>query len=146
MYEEIANSQTSNIVIGACLILIFCAVAEYLLHDLAVPAIAGFFCIGLANLAGYGLLAVSMTFNHTMLQALPLLGLGLGVDDLFMLIAAFHDAFGEAVADGHKDPKEASRFILGHTMMHAGSAVAITSFCNAIVCFASTSIPTPAFR
>lgn len=56
----------------------------------------GFVLILLGNAAAYGIIAIAgVQFNHTMLQALPFLALGLGVDDLFLLLHAFRQVMSD---------------------------------------------------
>ena len=58
--------------------------------NLMLLGFVGFICVCIANLAAYSFIAlVGYKFNHTMLQALPFIALGLGVDDLFLLLHAF---------------------------------------------------------
>ena len=103
--------------------------------QLAPVGVAGFFLILLANCAAYGAVAwvLGFKFNHTMLQALPFLALGLGVDDLFLMLHAFKE-----ILTSHKGVKGSE--VLGLTFAEAGSSITITSWCNAVVFAACAAI------
>ena len=93
MYEEVAEGQLQTIVIGYVVMLVFVVASQYSRdphHNLWLLGLAGFVFVLCANAAAYGLMALSgYTFNPTMTQALPFLALGLGVDDLFLLLHAY---------------------------------------------------------
>ena len=92
------------------------------------------------NAAAYGLIALcGYKFNATMTQALPFLALGLGVDDLFLLLHAYKGVM-KHLRGGRKE------LIVALTLMEAGSSVTITSFANACVFFASYMIPIQALQ
>ena len=61
-----------------------------------------------------------------MLQALPFLALGLGVDDLFLLLHAF-----KSVCRDHAGKR--AELLVALTLAEAGSSVTITSACNCAV-------------
>ncbi|KAL1508089.1 hypothetical protein AB1Y20_007682 [Prymnesium parvum] len=150
MYAEIASAQTLIFAVGFTVMLAFAVLihaSTSLTHNLMVPAAIGYFLIIFSNLAAYGVLALLISFNHTMIQALPFLALGLGMDDLFIILAHFRDAL-HSVEDssGRATVSQLTASVMSDTMMHAGSAVAITSACNAGVFFLGCIIPIPALQ
>eukprot|EP00965_Chrysotila_dentata_P184831 6102093-Pleurochrysis_carterae.AAC.1 len=147
MYAEIAGGQVQSIVIGYVTMLVFLMVTQLRgkrHENLSLIAAIGFFCVILENGAAYGLIALfGIAYNHTMLQALPFLALGLGVDDLFLLLHHLRSAMAQA----HTTRCTDHSFILGQVMMEAGASVTITSFCNAAVFMACCIIiPIPALQ
>lgn len=144
MFEEVASAQTSTIVIGYCCMFAFVLLSQLSFTKKHLNLIfvggMGFILILVGNAAAYGIIAIAgIKFNHTMLQALPFLALGLGVDDLFLLLHAFRQVMS--------DQKGLRRdTVVALTYLQAGASVTITSMCNAAVFFASCIIPITALR
>jgi len=144
MYEEVSSAQAGWIAIGYSVMLVFVVISQSLTtvawKNLGLIGLIGFFLILLANLAAYGTIAIAgYAFNHTMLQALPFIALGLGVDDLFLLLHAFKHTM--------KEWRGAQcGLIVALTMREAGSSITITSFCNACVFFVAQLIPIRALQ
>ncbi|KAL1500507.1 hypothetical protein AB1Y20_013164 [Prymnesium parvum] len=149
MYAEIAAAQSTIFAVGYSIMFIFAVVihaARSLRENLMLPAAVGYFLIVLSNVSAYGLLSVAVDFNHTMIQALPFLALGLGMDDLFIILSHFRDALS-SMPDGEvTKANDRTLKVMSSTMVHAGSAVAITSACNACVFFLGCIIPIPALQ
>jgi len=144
MYEEVASAQTSTIVIGYCCMFAFVLLSQISFRKKHLNLIfvggVGFIFILVGNAAAYGIIAIAgVKFNHTMLQALPFLALGLGVDDLFLLLHAFRQVMSD-----HKGSRRDT--VVALTYLQAGASVTITSMCNAAVFFASCIIPITALR
>jgi len=143
MYEEVSSAQASTIIIGYAVVLFLLVVTQYSSSrttNFMLLGLLGGILVCLSNLAAYGLIAlIDLKFNHTMLQALPFLALGLGVDDLFLVLHAFRTIMKQW--SGRR-----AEVIVALTMMEAGSSVTITSWCNAGVFFVSCLIPIPALR
>jgi hypothetical protein len=143
MYEEVAGAHVANIVIGYVVMLVFVCISQISrdrYKNLCVLGVLGFFFVLAGNAAAYGLIALAgHGFNATMTQALPFLALGLGVDDLFLLLHAYKGVM-KHFRGGRRE------IIVALTMMEAGSSVTITSICNACVFFASYMIPIEALQ
>jgi len=141
MYGELSDASTPTIVIGYCCMLAFVLLTQIPWGgceshlNFTLLGFCGFFLILVANAAAYGLVAwvLAFKFNMTMLQALPFLALGLGVDDLFLMLHAFRDAMmhykGAPPAD-----------ILAEVFREAGASITITSWCNTVVFFGCAGI------
>lgn len=143
MYEEVANAQATTLVIGYMTMCAFVIVSQLSFtryKNMALLGFIGFLFVLLGNAAAYGLIALAgYKYNATMLQALPFLALGLGVDDLFLLLHAYKGVMSHF--------RGASRLtIICLTMMEAGASVTITSLCNACVFYASYMIPIQALQ
>ena len=86
-------------------------------HMRVVSAMAGLFCVGLSIVAGYGI-AFALGFKFSRMHGvLPFLILGLGVDDMFVIVNTIDQT------PDHLPAKE--RFRQG--LMHAGPSITITS-------------------
>ena len=139
MYNEVSSAQTVPIVVGYLLMLIFVTASQWSSErhlNLALVGFVGFWFVVLANVTAGGLVCLAgIKFNPAMLQALPFLALGLGVDDLFLLLHAFKTVMSE-----HKG--RAAPVIVALTLTEAGSSVTITSACNcAVFGISAASLP-----
>ena len=143
MYEEVSSAQAGVIALGYGCMLAFVIATQFSCTrraNLMLLGLLGFLCVCVANLAAYGLIALAgYKFNHAMLHALPFIALGLGVDDLFLLLHAFRTTMLEY--EGGR-----AELLVALSMMEAGSSVTITSLCNAGVFFVACVIPIPAIR
>jgi len=143
MYTEVSSAQVPTILIGYGTMLVFVTFSQYSgnrMLNLMLVSFLGFMMILLGNIAAYALIGLAgIKFNHTMMQALPFLALGLGVDDLFLLLHAFKNVMV-------KNKGHSSKHIVALTMQHAGSSITITSISNAVVFFVACVIPVTALR
>jgi len=138
MYSEVAGGQAATIVTGYAVMLTFVVLSQSITREkwksMGLLGFLGFCFVLIGNAAAYGLIALAgYKYNYTMLQALPFIALGLGVDDLFLLLHAFKDVMREW--RGSKPG-----VVVALTMMEAGSSVTITSVCNACVFFVAAAI------
>merc|ERR1711935_613202 len=71
-------------------------------------AVVGLNSVLLTVVGGSGLLLLFMRFNASMVAALPLLALGLGLDDMFVLTRYFNDVIFQMVLSkpAHEDKPE----------------------------------------
>lgn len=103
----------------------------------AALSVAGLAAVGLGLVTAYGL-CVLLGFMYTQLHTvLPFLLLGIGVDDMFVIVQSFDNLEGAELSK-----TLARRF--GLTMRHAGVAITITTVTD-LVAFglgASTVLPT----
>ncbi len=75
------------------------------------------------------------SLNGTVLQALPFVALGLGVDDMFLILQVFRETPKRGLG-----PAE----VVGEVLARGGASVTLTSLCNACAFFAGSLIPLPA--
>jgi len=151
MYAEVASAQTGLLATGYCLMLAFVLLTQLFgpwstastAKSAAIGAalgLGGFISVLIANAGAYGVIALAgVKYNHTMTQALPFLALGLGVNDLFLLLHAFKRIIAQH--RGH-----ASAEVIGKLLEEAGASVTITSVCNMAVFFLACLIPIKALQ
>lgn len=95
--------------------------------------IAGVLLIGMATAAGLGLCALlGRAFNAATTQVVPFLALGLGVDHIFVLTAAYAES----------DPNDHTKNIL----KKAGPTILLSSSTTIASFFAAALIPVPALK
>ncbi|CAD7938767.1 unnamed protein product [Amoebophrya sp. A120] len=115
-------------------------------HPLACRSavgLAGLHMIVLSELFGFvGLYfyVFGKQFNSTILLVLPVLALGVGLDDMFVIIRYF-SGLGYAFFDSHRaSPEE----IIGETLARAGVGTTLSSLCNILAFGAGAFLPIPA--
>lgn len=144
MFAEVGASSTTALMLGYAIMLVVVVVTQFSTTaetNLCVISFFGFVMVILANAAAFGFIALlGLSYNAEMLQALPFLALGLGVDDLFLLLHHFRIV----LTDGDPDISASGR--ISRMMAHAGRSITITSFCNAGVFFSACLIPIPALQ
>ncbi|KAJ9435299.1 Protein patched-like protein 3, partial [Diplonema papillatum] len=92
--------------------------------------------IGLAVWATLGFASlIGMSFNGMSLQVLPYVSMGLGIDDMFVMLHYFPE-----------DPTESVVARMTKCYGHAGPSITATSIINTIVFFVGASIPVSAVR
>eukprot|EP01062_Namystynia_karyoxenos_P078308 TRINITY_DN8045_c4_g2_i1.p1 TRINITY_DN8045_c4_g2~~TRINITY_DN8045_c4_g2_i1.p1 ORF type:complete len:1457 (+),score=437.17 TRINITY_DN8045_c4_g2_i1:110-4372(+) len=140
--KELSNAQFVFIIAGYALMSIVIAWEASLNHPLnnlaVVAAIYFVFIMIISTCAAYGLFALTgLKYNHLMLQVLPFLAVGLGVDDMFILLHYFRHV-----------PKVglSSQEIAAELMLGAGRSVTLTSLTNCVTFFGGTAIAIPALR
>ena len=142
MYDELVESRLTEIIIGYVIMIAYVILSQFTFDkatNLSVVGVLGTLCVVLANLSACGLMAIfGVVFNHTMMQALPFLAVGLGVDDMFLLLHTY-----AGVPDKAGKTREE---IITETLREAGSSVTVTSACNATAFFAACVVPIPALR
>ena len=99
-------------------------------------SVAGIVAVMMGVATSFGLSAHMGVFTSGMNQLLPFLMLGIGIDDMFVIMAAF----------GNLTPEEREMTLpsrMGETMKHAGVAITITSITDllAFAIGASTVLP-----
>lgn len=99
-------------------------------------ALAGCLLVTLASLAGLGLsMLIGIKFNAATTQIVPFLTLGLGVDDMFLLV---HN-YKEIVKFVHRDE-------IGFLLKETGLSALLTSVNNIVAFLAGSFMPVPALR
>ena len=141
MYEEVGKSKTNLLLIGYGIMFVyvgFTTFSSYRPENLSLVGMIGMLIVLIANLGGFGLIATfRIKYNHVMLQALPYLSLGLGVDDMFLLINYY-----KMIDKQDREPRD----VLRELFREAGISVTLTSFCNAFSFFCGMIVPIPALR
>ncbi|KAK4807185.1 hypothetical protein QYF61_024305 [Mycteria americana] len=101
--------------------------------------LAGVFLVALSVAAGLGLCSlIGISFNAATTQVLPFLALGVGVDDVFLLVHAFSET-----GQNKRIPFEDRT---GECLKRTGASVALTSISNVTAFFMAALIPIPALR
>ena len=105
--------------------------------------IAGIFLVICATFAAFGFTSwLKVAFNATSLQVLPFLALGLGVDDMFILIHTF-----EAVPRTlDPDASKGVASTMANTLGRAGPSICMTSLANFGAFLVGSTIPLIAVR
>ncbi|VDK88918.1 unnamed protein product [Litomosoides sigmodontis] len=99
-------------------------------------SILGVFLVTYASISGLGLSSyMGINFNAATTQIVPFLTLGLGVDDMFLLLHNYKDV--------HHSVKNNE---IGILMKETGMSVIITSINNIIAFMAGTLLPIPALK
>ncbi|KAM4754098.1 protein patched homolog 1-like isoform 2-T2 [Cyanocitta cristata] len=101
--------------------------------------LAGIFLVALSVAAGLGLCSlIGISFNAATTQVLPFLALGVGVDDIFLLVHAFSET-----GQNKRIPFEDRT---GECLKRTGASVALTSISNVTAFCMAALIPIPALR
>ncbi|KAI6242632.1 Protein patched-like protein 1 [Aphelenchoides fujianensis] len=99
-------------------------------------ALAGVFTVTMASIAGLGFVTwIGVEFNAATTQVIPFLTLGIGVDNMFMLLHNY-----PAVV------RNAKRDEIGMLMRETGMSILLTSVNNILSFMAGTILPIPALR
>ncbi|VDN28481.1 unnamed protein product [Gongylonema pulchrum] len=99
-------------------------------------SILGVFLVTYASISGLGLSSyIGIHFNAATTQIVPFLTLGLGVDDMFLLLHNYNDVL-HTVKNNE----------IGVLMKETGMSIVITSVNNIIAFMAGTLLPIPALR
>ncbi|XP_040977374.1 protein patched homolog 1-like isoform X5 [Aquila chrysaetos chrysaetos] len=101
--------------------------------------LAGVVLVALSVAAGLGLCSlIGISFNAATTQVLPFLALGVGVDDIFLLVHAFSET-----GQNKRIPFEDRT---GECLKRTGASIALTSISNVTAFFMAALIPIPALR
>eukprot|EP01065_Artemidia_motanka_P015968 TRINITY_DN1968_c0_g1_i2.p1 TRINITY_DN1968_c0_g1~~TRINITY_DN1968_c0_g1_i2.p1 ORF type:complete len:1552 (+),score=455.44 TRINITY_DN1968_c0_g1_i2:101-4756(+) len=139
---ELANAQGLFILIGYLLMSVVIAwewSCKSPINNLAVVAgIYYLFIMTTASAAAFGIIALmDLKYSHMMLQVLPYLAIGLGVDDMFLLLHYFRKV---------PDKSRPSHEIVADLIHGGGRSVTLTSATNLITFFGGAMVPIPALR
>uniref|UniRef100_A0A8B9YXR5 SSD domain-containing protein n=1 Tax=Buteo japonicus TaxID=224669 RepID=A0A8B9YXR5_9AVES len=101
--------------------------------------LAGVALVALSVAAGLGLCSlIGISFNAATTQVLPFLALGVGVDDIFLLVHAFSET-----GQNKRIPFEDRT---GECLKRTGASITLTSISNVTAFFMAALIPIPALR
>ncbi|ETN74205.1 patched family protein [Necator americanus] len=99
-------------------------------------ALAGVLTVTFASVSGLGLATwFGIEFNAATTQIVPFLTLGIGVDNMFMLLHNYHDVM--SLTNQHE---------IGILMRETGMSILCTSINNILSFLAGTMLPIPALR
>jgi len=103
-------------------------------------AVIGVLCIGLAILVSFGLSSAFGFFYGPVHSILPFLMLGIGVDDVFVIVQSYDNVARDL-------PKDATvPYIMAKTMKHAGMAISVTSMTDVIAFLVGATTVLPALQ
>eukprot|EP01065_Artemidia_motanka_P039384 TRINITY_DN4826_c0_g1_i1.p1 TRINITY_DN4826_c0_g1~~TRINITY_DN4826_c0_g1_i1.p1 ORF type:complete len:1328 (+),score=349.62 TRINITY_DN4826_c0_g1_i1:71-4054(+) len=141
--KELSSAQFVFIITGYALMMTV-ILWEVNLHDpmenlAPVAAVYFIFIVVLSTCAAYGFIAAAgIKYSHLMLQVLPYLSIGLGVDDMFLFLHYFREVPNKR---GHKSAE-----VVADLVHSAGRSVSLTSLTNFITFFGGTVVTIPALR
>lgn len=143
MLEEFCQFNYTIIFVGYFLMLVYAVYAQMKRHGcmLAVDscmglAFAGVFTVTLASISGLGMATwFGIEFNAATTQIVPFLTLGIGVDNMFLLLHNYH-----GVVENVKKNE------IGMLMKETGMSVVMTSINNILSFLTGTILPIPALR
>ncbi|VDK82911.1 unnamed protein product [Litomosoides sigmodontis] len=141
--EQFCKFNYSIIFIGYFLMLIYALQAQMKCHGCMLDvdsciglAFAGVLTVTFASVAGLGLATwLGIEFNAATTQIVPFLTLGIGVDNIFLLLHNYHSVMGNVKKDE-----------VGMLMKETGMSVVMTSINNILSFLTGTLLPIPALR
>lgn len=143
MFKEFSNANSTLIGAGYLLMALFVVLSQYsrkAASNTVLVGLLGLIAVFLGNLSALGLLVMSgMKMNATVMQVLPFLALGLGVDDLFVLMSVYREGVRQF-------PGDTPRELVAYVMRTGGVSVTLTSTCNAAAFAIGGVIPLPAVQ
>eukprot|EP01063_Lacrimia_lanifica_P007255 TRINITY_DN145_c0_g6_i1.p1 TRINITY_DN145_c0_g6~~TRINITY_DN145_c0_g6_i1.p1 ORF type:complete len:1830 (+),score=549.38 TRINITY_DN145_c0_g6_i1:123-5492(+) len=142
MQKKIGSVGFLNILIGFILMCVLMFVTQFSYtsphKNHVLVGLAGMIMVLAANLGGVGFIVLcGIEFNHTMIQALPFLALGLGVDDLFLMLHYYNSLEGKT---------RPTTQVISELYRMSGTSVTLTSCCNSLAFFSGMIIPIPALQ
>ncbi|VDN02911.1 unnamed protein product [Thelazia callipaeda] len=143
MLKEFCKFNYTIIFIGYFLMLLYALQSQMKCHGymLAVDscvglAFAGVFTVTFASISGLGLATwLGIEFNAATTQIVPFLTLGIGVDNIFLLLHNYHGVI-----------RNVKKNEVGLLMKETGMSVMMTSINNILSFLAGTLLPIPALR
>nr|XP_002739466.1 PREDICTED: protein patched homolog 1-like [Saccoglossus kowalevskii] len=144
--EETGNTISSDVPLlsaGYMLILLYAIVMigrfTMVEHKIYV-GLGGIICAGLAILVSIGLSSAMGFFYGPVHTILPFLLLGIGVDDMFVVVQALNNLSPEVKQHGSTSEK------IGQTLKHAGVSVTVTSITDFLAFGIGATTILPALR
>ncbi|VDM61959.1 unnamed protein product [Angiostrongylus costaricensis] len=143
MLQEFCQFNYKIIFVGYGLMLLY-AIFTQMKRDGCLPssqscmglALAGVLTVTFASISGLGLATwFGIEFNAATTQIVPFLTLGIGVDNMFMLLHNYHDVM--SLTNQHE---------IGILMRETGMSILCTSINNILSFLAGTMLPIPALR
>eukprot|EP01060_Flectonema_neradi_P006524 TRINITY_DN1440_c2_g1_i1.p1 TRINITY_DN1440_c2_g1~~TRINITY_DN1440_c2_g1_i1.p1 ORF type:complete len:1575 (+),score=263.12 TRINITY_DN1440_c2_g1_i1:15-4739(+) len=143
MFDEIGKTRVKDLVLCIAMMMVFAVFTQFSRADSTQNhsgvAFIGILLVLTTILGSYGFLSLcGVKFDHTMMQALPFVVIGLGVDDMFLLLHYYR-----CVSDKTTTPTEET---IAHLLSAAGVSITLTSFCNVFAFASGVITPIPALR
>lgn len=141
MLEQFSRFNPTVIIIGYVLMIVYaslslCSFAERGVRSGIGLGFAGCLLVTFAGLAGLGCsMILGIPFNAATTQIVPFLTLGLGVDDMFLLVHSYRD-----IVKGAKQNE------IGFLLKETGLSALLTSINNVLAFLAGGLLPVPALR
>ncbi|KAF8360665.1 ptc-1, partial [Pristionchus pacificus] len=143
MLEEFCQFNYTIILVGYGLMLVYAMVTQLrterclpAAHSCMGLAFAGVVTVTFASVAGLGMATwFGIEFNAATTQIVPFLTLGIGVDNMFMLLHNYHDVVAMS-----------NRNEMGVLLRETGMSILCTSTNNILSFLAGTLLPIPALR
>ncbi|XP_064624757.1 protein patched homolog 1-like isoform X2 [Lineus longissimus] len=141
--KDFSKVSPVRVVLGYVLMLVYACVSLLRWTDPVSSqsgiGMAGVMLVALSVAAGLGICCVlGIEFNAATTQIIPFLALGLGVDDMFLMV----HAFGEHTYKKDIPYMEQT----GEVLKRTGVSILLTSLCNMFAFFLAAIIPIPALR
>lgn len=136
------NADVALLMVGVVIIITYVAIVLGKFNEVehkVYLALVGVFGIGLASLVAYGLASAVGMFYGPIHPILPFLLLGVGVDDMFVIIEAWNN-----LTPTQRDTDLRNRVAL--TMKNAGVSVTVTSITDCVAFSIGASTELPALR
>ncbi|CDW56596.1 protein patched homolog; patched family protein [Trichuris trichiura] len=141
MLEMFSQLNPTVMIVGYCLMVFYASFSMFSCDDHGVNsgvALAVFGCVlvTLSSLAGLGCSTLlGIKFNPTTTQVIPFLSLGLGVDDMFLLLHNYRD-----IVENHSFNE------IGMLLKETGLSALLTSMNNILAFVVGAVVPVPALR
>uniref|UniRef100_A0AC35FVD7 SSD domain-containing protein n=1 Tax=Panagrolaimus sp. PS1159 TaxID=55785 RepID=A0AC35FVD7_9BILA len=144
MLEEFSQFQFFVIFIGYILMILYAGWTQFdwkgwwfSIQSATLIAILGVLLITFSSIAGLGLSSmIGVNFNAATTQIVPFLTLGLGIDDMFLLLHNYQELYLYSVRKNE----------IGVLLKETGMSICITSFNNILAFVAGIILPIPALR
>ena len=137
--QDTMDGDVNLFMIGYVLLAIYVSLAMGELHSVrsrGALSLAALISVGLAVASTIGLCSALGMWYGPVHQVLPLLMLGVGIDDAFVIVTAFDSM----------DEKLEKRERIGRAISQAGAAVTVTSITNSATFFIGSITQIPALR
>uniref|UniRef100_A0A5S6QE31 SSD domain-containing protein n=1 Tax=Trichuris muris TaxID=70415 RepID=A0A5S6QE31_TRIMR len=141
MLEMFSELNPTVMIVGYCLMVLYASFSLFTFDDHGVSsgvalAIIGCILVTLSSLAGLGCSTLlGIKFNPTTTQVIPFLSLGLGVDDMFLLLHNYRD-----IVHNHSFNE------IGMLLKETGLSALLTSLNNILAFVVGAVVPVPALR
>ncbi|KHJ48442.1 patched family protein [Trichuris suis] len=141
MLEMFSQLNPTVMIVGYCIMVFYASFSMFTCDDHGVNsgvalAVLGCILVTLSSLAGLGCSTLlGIKFNPTTTQVIPFLSLGLGVDDMFLLLHNYRD-----IVENHSFNE------IGMLLKETGLSALLTSLNNILAFVVGAVVPVPALR
>ncbi|XP_067928680.1 protein patched homolog 1-like [Watersipora subatra] len=143
LMQSFSEVSYLRLALGYGIMFVYCALSLMNFCDAtnshAGVGIVGVLLVSLSVVAGLGLCALlRLPFNATTTQVVPFISLGLGMDDVFLMVHSFAKNTAPPISD-HKTEA-------GKLLKQTGPSILMSSLCNIGAFLLAAIIPIPAMR